>query len=245
MPVSYVVNRLHGGLKGNSASSVIKIPYDVNLTSFVSGGNDVPIFISCIGRLHVNIGQVTFLLNKSSGANSTEIQAQLASTNILVRLTTGNFSSNYIEARYNFTGNEAFELAHYMVSYDASKTSAGLKLYRNNIELPATKSQVGTYTGQTNSYNTIYFIRNPFAPNNGGSVFYSYKLYNAILSDTERTQLFKCANIFPIKKANLVISYDLLNTAVATTVNDTSGNGLNGVVTLGSGYWVDKYEQAI
>lgn len=127
--------------------------------------------------------------------------------------------SNYIGSQSTATLSNA-TWYHVAMTYSASKTAAGVKLYINGDLANDTDANAGSYTGMTNTATSLY-IGQCSGIGFFDGVLSNLKLYNVELTATEVNNDYYGIH----KSANLVAWYKLID-GTGNPV-DSSGNGYN------------------
>lgn len=105
----------------------------------------------------------------------------------------------------------------------------------NEVKLYVDGELIGTSTWAVASSNIDYVCFNSRyydANRSMDAIGTHYKLFNKALSQTELRDMYY-NNIIP---SGLALSYEL-NDTTGTVATDTSGNGKNGTITPGAGFW--------
>jgi hypothetical protein len=140
--------------------------------SFTDGASDIAFSVSL--WLKFSEPSVSYIVSRGiSSTSQLEWNITTDGTNLYFVLFSNGSSLNYI---YRFIGS-AFSGLHngwdyFIFTYDGLKTSTGLKSYRNGAEI-GSSSQLGTYSGMTNSKSALCI----------GSGFFAYDYENVSGAD--------------------------------------------------------------
>lgn len=159
-----------GDFTGGTNSQVL-IPDD-NTLSFGDGSTDSPFSISFLYKLDVNNTNNFIFKGDTSTATTREYVIQYAPSSggkMSIIFYDGNLS-HYIRA-YT-TGNIPLgtiylgQWVHFVITYDGSGTSSGIKLYFQGEERSMSYSSAGTYVAMENTATPLSIGKNPHNTNN-------------------------------------------------------------------------------
>jgi hypothetical protein len=121
------------------------------------------------------------IINKTN-----EYRIRLTSGGILLFELLSN-SSNRIGRRYNtLAGGDLSTWLNIVCTYDGSKTSAGMKIYINDVQVDNANQNAGTYTGMINTSATLKFMGADYIDGNANH----FSVIGKELSAAEVTELY-------------------------------------------------------
>lgn len=135
----------------NSSSTKVDVA-DADNLSFTNGVNDLPFSFTVL----VNFGTTATsgsLLTKYDGINNEYAFMVFGTTLNFALFNTGGFS-NYINITHSFTRTTS-TWYHITLTYDGSKSETGLTLYLDGVDVSGTQTEVGAYTGMTNTSRIV------------------------------------------------------------------------------------------
>lgn len=195
--ISYVSGKIGNCASLNGSTSVITIP-DANAFTFNNGVTDTPFHISFWAKSTSWIGNRGIIskgLNADDNTSEWNVFAQ-GGRDFFIKLKNKNTGGAYIgiliDVRFQNGGNPLTSEVWYKfdITYDGSQTSAGIKLYLNNVECTTrTNFSSGTYVGMGNTTRPVTI------GNNAGQFFFSGEFdevgfWSRVLTSTERASLF-------------------------------------------------------
>ena len=121
---------------------------DADAFSFTNGTNDIPFSISFYH--YSNSSSEQMLINKMGASNNREWYIDSFSNQIKVRLyNSDGGATNFIGRDFSHTRSNS-TWYHYVLTYDGSETSSGIKMYIDGVLNTGSQSNGGTYTGMAN-----------------------------------------------------------------------------------------------
>ena len=163
-------------------------------------------------------------------------------TTMHVNLFNQGAGSNYIGRKYDVDGGDfsAYinKWVHIAVTYDASETSAGIKIYLDNVAVAILDAEAGSYTGMSNTstkvaigarFNSAPTVEIPWV----GSVD-EVAIFDKELSSGEVSSLYGGGTPQTTGNANSVsnlVAYWRFEEGVGDTVADSSTNSNTGTLT--------------
>ena len=193
---------------------------DADDLTFGDGVTDQPFSLS--GWVYLDSFGSTFngmIINKTN-----EYRIRLTSGGILLFELLSN-PSNRIGRRYNtLAGGDLSTWLNIVCTYDGSKTSAGMKIYINDVQVDNANQNAGTYTGMINGSGTLNFMGADYIDGNASS----FSVIGKELSAAEVTELYNGGvppDITTTSFAADVVSYWAMdnNDDPTTIVNDIVG----------------------
>jgi len=195
--ISYVAGKIGNSASFNGSTSVITIPDSTDFT-FNNGTNDTPFHISFWAKSSAwsgNRGIISKGLNADDTTSEWNVFSQ-SGQSFFVKLKDKTTNNVYIgilfDVRPQNGGNVLTSATWYKfdITYDGSQTSAGIKMYLNNVECTnRTNFSAGTYTGMGNTTRPVTI------GNNAGQFFFSGEFdevgfWDRVLTTTERGNLY-------------------------------------------------------
>lgn len=159
------------------------------------------------------------IINKTN-----EYRIRLTSSGILLFELLSN-SSNRIGRRYNtLAGGDLSTWLNIVCTYDGSKSSAGMKIYINDVQVDNANQNAGSYTGMINTAAALRFMGADYIDGNASS----FSVIGKELSAAEVTELYNGGlppDITTTSFAADVVSYWAMdnNDDPTTIVNDIVG----------------------
>jgi hypothetical protein len=165
--------------------------------TFTDNLGDVPLSISFWIKLD-STASTQYIAAKGFVAIFAEWSIHIDSTNrITFRLNSQGSASNYIESRKT----SAYTGAHsgwdyFVLTYDGSETSAGIKIYRNGSDV-GTPNSLGSYSGMRNTNYAVcigsFFLNSNYTPSESDvrGKIHSFAIWkNRALSSSEISALY-------------------------------------------------------
>jgi hypothetical protein len=212
---------------------------DANAFSFGNGGTDTPFSISFWVYINTIHSTANILIAKHNTGQA-EYDIGLYPSGKLFFVLDSNLSENYIGRRYN-TALATGQWYHIVATYSGSKTTAGIKIYINDIRRDDTDNTSGSYVGMNNGTGKFIIGGREIKDYAAQATFDEVAIWNKELSQAEVDSLWNtgsglCGNITTSPyNTNLVGAWHL-DEGTGTTPQDFSGNAYHGSF-VGSPTW--------
>jgi len=145
---AYATGKSGQAISNNGNTSNYISIADADAFSFTNGTSDIPFSISFYH--YSNSSSEQMLINKMGASNNREWYIDSFSNQIKVRLyNSDGGTSNFIGRDFSHTRNNS-TWYHYVLTYDGSETSSGIKMYIDGVLNTGSQSNGGTYTGMAN-----------------------------------------------------------------------------------------------
>jgi len=145
---AYATGKSGQAISNNGNTSNYISIADADAFSFTNGTSDIPFSISFYHYSNSSSNQM--LINKMGASSNREWYINSFSNQIKVRLyNSDGGTTNFIGKDFNHTRNNN-TWYHYVLTYDGSETSSGLKMYIDGVLTFGSQNNGGTYTGMAN-----------------------------------------------------------------------------------------------